>query len=224
MGSDIQVLPVSAQHHRFQSTLPHGERLLLIKYLLLKFSFNPRSHMGSDLVSLQNAFGSEFQSTLPHGERLNSNNVLSNANSFQSTLPHGERHCIGCHDRPDIRFNPRSHMGSDLSTSRSDFDLWFQSTLPHGERHHLWHHLQDCITVSIHAPTWGATSATDLSTKLNKFQSTLPHGERRVMMPERLIVQGFQSTLPHGERPNPLRILLLYNRFNPRSHMGSDSH
>ena len=37
----------------FQSTLPHGERLLFFFYLLDTFHFNPRSRMGSDRPDFQ---------------------------------------------------------------------------------------------------------------------------------------------------------------------------
>ena len=98
--------------------------------------FNPRSHVGSDIIvtcpcpfgcvsihaptwgaTLEGAAGwgqLEFQSTLPRGERRNNISNLSGGRCF----------------------NPRSHVGSDITDGRR-----FQRT-----------------TVSIHAPTWGATS------------------------------------------------------------------
>ena len=54
------------------------------------------------------------------------------------------------------------------------------------------------------------------------FQSTLPHGERHMYCIDATFLLLFQSTLPHGERQTlqqPRRVL---ERFNPRSHMGSD--
>ena len=54
----------------FQSTLPHGERLM--------FTF-------------QNHSVSVFQSTLPHGERHRRVRMIYHSDKFQSTLPHGER-------------------------------------------------------------------------------------------------------------------------------------
>ena len=53
----------------FQSTLPHGERLVALKGGDNNDYFNPRSRTGSDssLRSMRN--GTPFQSTLPHGER-----------------------------------------------------------------------------------------------------------------------------------------------------------
>ena len=55
----------------FQSTLPHGERLLQAACGFLLDSFNPRSRMGSDCIMHHvNLLLLLFQSTLPHGERL----------------------------------------------------------------------------------------------------------------------------------------------------------
>ena len=101
------------------------------------------------------------------------------------------------------------------------------------------------LQVSIHAPTWGATSLWHLLLFLAKFQSTLPHGERHSNGNKRIQPKVFQSTLPHGERPAPLTHIqsgLLFQStlphgerrslhgsvrssrgFNPRSHMGSDA-
>ena len=54
----------------FQSTLPHGERPKLIIKTTNVSCFNPRSHMGSDLINPSLIFCiARFQSTLPHGER-----------------------------------------------------------------------------------------------------------------------------------------------------------
>ncbi len=62
------------KHHqlqqKFQSTLPHGERLTI--------------HRGTLAHPL-------FQSTLPHGERPSMRFVALRITLFQSTLPHGER-------------------------------------------------------------------------------------------------------------------------------------
>ena len=63
--------------------------------------------------------------------------------------------------------------------SLSFFSL-FQSTHPHGVRLMLRAAARPNICVSIHAPTWGATSVSDLMSELvGTFQSTHPHGVRR---------------------------------------------
>ena len=101
---------------------------------------------------------------------------------FQSTLPQGERHQLPPGSHPGIKhFNPRSHKGSD----------------PTAEAAPAKH------TISIHAPTRGATGAAPRNP---------------------LLSEQFQSTLPQGERL--LWIALNVNKkihFNPRSHKGSDN-
>ena len=57
---------------QFQSTLPHGERHNNNLFKPLNDSFNPRSHMGSDVVNSHLVRNLVFQSTLPHGERRGS--------------------------------------------------------------------------------------------------------------------------------------------------------
>ena len=76
---------------KFQSTLPHGERLIKLAIIRIDRCFNPRSHMGSDLRSWFSSEKSGFQSTLPHGERQMHGTITDWLPLFQSTLPHGER-------------------------------------------------------------------------------------------------------------------------------------
>ncbi len=76
----------------------------------------------------------------------------------------------------------------------------FQSTLPRGERLAIWLLLHDGQTVSIHAPTGGATPLPIALSGGCKFQSTLPRGERQFDLLALLAVYLFQSTLPRGER------------------------
>ena len=108
-----------------------------------------------------------------------------------------------------LYFNPRSHEGSDLRQSASTCQKSFQSTLPRGERQ-----AADSIQarkgiISIHAPTRGATKQYRAKTNVNaKFQSTLPRGERQISTYPVLWRQKFQSTLPRGERL-PVQINIL---------------
>ena len=79
-------------------------------------------------------------------------------------------------------------------------------------------------TVSIHAPTWGATHRCLYIGGISKFQSTLPHGERpRQSFP---IWYSFRSFNPRSHMGSDgCQHILIVNghRFNPRSHMGSDT-
>ena len=82
--------------------------------------FNPRSRVGSDGGSFcpyQEVH--RFQSTLPRGERLPRDSCISSPDKFQSTLPRGERRHLHQPKFKQSCFNPRSRVGSDISTSAS---------------------------------------------------------------------------------------------------------
>ena len=101
-------------------------------------------------------------------------------------------------------------------------DLSFQSTHPHGVRLDAHEKNIFYISVSIHAPTRGATVRSIIANGLWMFQSTHPHGVRRTplhLLRTKIVVsihaptrgatqqinQGyiilmFQSTHPHGVR------------------------
>ena len=104
--------------------------------------------------------------------------TIMNASEFQSTLPREERRGGICIDLNVSHFNPRSHERSDLSC-----DL-----------------LQNYLSISIHAPTRGATLDPIDNATIAIFQSTLPREER--------LIGAIQALPTHN--------------FNPRSHERSD--
>ena len=125
---------------RFQSTLPHGERRSCPARLLPLRCFNPRSHTGSDTGSLlTNLMPLRFQSTLPHGERLDGFRGEVNTIYVSIHAPtRGATRTTATTRGTSIRFNPRSHTGSDeKDNDGSVIYRVFQSTLPHGERHNV---------------------------------------------------------------------------------------
>ncbi len=185
----------------FQSTLPRGERRPNRRSLSGFCCFNPRSHGRSDYTTLSIfTVGVVFQSTLPRGERREivelpqSTAVSIHAPTggatlaarlkvayprFQSTLPRGERHTLKIDTYIEICFNPRSHGGSDnVRPCSHKATTMFQSTLPRGERQYFLLRFFHCKSVSIHAPTGGATRLEVLKQGAKEFQSTLPRGER----------------------------------------------
>ena len=106
------------------------------------------------------------------------------------------------------RFNPRSHVGSDLNFAPSNG--WKQQVSIHASTWGATCHdgtMDRARKVSIHAPTWGATSCRLVACSFClPFQSTLPRGER--LAPVTLIdtTETFQSTLPRGERPRAKKV------------------
>ena len=221
MGSDSLTRHEYTPNFEFQSTLPHGERHPSLAGILHTEDVSIHAPTwGATFIESEGLDFCEFQSTLPHGERPDLRIVESLVGvsihaptwgatpwrsyknylfPFQSTLPHGERPYCASFPLCDPGFNPRSHMGSDLTEldalAREAVSIhaptWgatnllsilishrlFQSTLPHGERHRD-NNTETLEGVSIHAPTWGATSRIVGSDSFMSFQSTLPHGER----------------------------------------------
>ena len=120
----------------FQSTLPHGERLAEAEIKQMVYSFNPRSHTGSDpfRIAVSSILGVSIHAPT-----------------------RGATPCSAILRQTSPCFNPRSHTGSDSYIHRwrdhggvsihaptrgatMQMDTlqgadWFQSTLPHGERH-----------------------------------------------------------------------------------------
>ena len=77
--------------------------------------------------------------------------------------------------------------------------------------------------ISIHAPTWGATSILFIFYLFKRFQSTHPRGVRPLTATDNLAELKFQSTHPRGVRRMPFtgeQIELM--NFNPRTHVGCD--
>ena len=138
MGSDRTYLHRNQRKRRFQSTLPHGERLAAQADFIRKCrisihapawgatksskvpladtsDFNPRSRMGSDCtVTCRCRCNADFNPRSRMGSDCRKSEKTKGADRFQSTLPHGERPRATC-------LSPPSRI--------------FQSTLPHGERH-----------------------------------------------------------------------------------------
>ena len=166
--------------------------------------FNPRTHTGCDLLSGGLSTQAIVSIHAPTRGATTAILAISESGSlFQSTHPHGVRQCINTTYVRVACFNPRTHTGCDT----------YQT-------------LHACAdSVSIHAPTRGATSIISLAWSGIEFQSTHPHGVRLIC---------FLSVFPRKRCFNPrthtgcdLTTLCFYPdlvyRFNPRTHTGCDS-
>ena len=78
------------------------------------------------------------------------------------------------------------------------------------------------ISVSIHAPVWGATHNNPYSNKNNQFQSTLPYGERHEKSVSVVAEYGFNPRSRMGSDNMTGINCQCFKSFNPRSRMGSD--
>ena len=149
--------------------------------------------------------------------------------------------------RSIMHFNPRSHEGSDqtaliiarerwifqstLPRGERRLQIWvmkcslrFQSTLPRGERRLSLEHSVPHITISIHAPTRGATIDVLLNSASAQFQSTLPRGERHITGATTCSRLNFNPRSHEGSDNGDFLSFPQSKDFNPRSHEGSDSH
>ena len=154
--------------------------------------------------------------------------------------------------RPILRllsksFNPRTHVGcDDNELYASAYHTQFQSTHPRGVRRSKVYAYRIPHDVSIHAPTWGATSSSLTHSDTSVlFQSTHPRGVRldtgipggrQVLVSIHAPTWGatffkvfvrlfnaFQSTHPRGVRHSALLKRITRVSFNPRTHVGCDS-
>ena len=168
------------------------------------FGFNPRTHTGCD---------------------KSSNPLVSVDTSFQSTHPHGVRLRTTGRVRASLTcFNPRTHTGCDSYHIRSSpYYALFQSTHPHGVRQKIRIKQKRGRTVSIHAPTRGATLFRSQIQCSSLFQSTHPHGVRRIRSAIKhrgVLVSIHAPTRGATLATYPLRGFS--SGFNPRTHTGCD--
>ena len=174
---------ITATAFLFQSTLPHGERpycsTVNVFYCFISIHAPTRGATATKQTPYNVMVISIHAPT--RGATYCGFFILLCRIEFQSTLPHGERHRQRYIRDAISNFNPRSHTGSD-------------HTQPLG---HLIH-----ISISIHAPTRGATSKISLFIFVHFISIHAP-------------TRGATLLLCH------LFFSQLY--FNPRSHTGSDS-
>ena len=138
MGRDWNCPKCGGWPNTFQSTRPRGARPSGIQYLSQRRCFNPRARVGRDFF--KECYFNRFPCFNPRarvGRDFTSLVVYGMTGMFQSTRPRGAR-------------LDKGHAGSIF---------WlFQSTRPRGARR-LWDQSDSgSKEVSIHAPTWGATS------------------------------------------------------------------
>ena len=196
---DIGLDPVQV----FQSTLPQGERLKIWKITAIETDFNPRSHKGSDSHRhFHTKQKGEFQSTLPQGERRESGSQMCLVHrDFNPRSHKGSDGGAGKEIRLDPDFNPRSHKGSDRSMRfyRRKKDISIHAPTRGATPHRGG--LEEAMRISIHAPTRGATQ--QLPFILCRYNISI-HAPTRGAT---------------GELRKPRRSR---HNFNPRSHKGSD--
>ena len=145
----------------FQSTHPHGVRLISLVIIRVWLSFNPRTHMGCDAAYMAAA---------------KSHDVSIHAPTWGATyLPCVPFFLHAC-------FNPRTHMGCDVYKDENGKTQIVSIHAPTWGATHIVIWAYQNHIVSIHAPTWGATKLRQSQSKLRVFQSTHPHGVRHAYL------------------------------------------
>ena len=159
VGRDTKWEVVGYKPFTFQSTRPRGARLSMTSWSTSMRCFNPRAHVGRDLL-LCVELGKVLDVSIhaPTWGATLCPNVVFIIAKFQSTRPRGARRQLVGLLANETSFNPRAHVGRDLTNCIIDQDrLEFQSTRPRGARLWVGYYHQKAYMVSIHAPTWGAT-------------------------------------------------------------------
>ena len=213
----------------FQSTLPHGERRRVRSWTRSSDTyFNPRSRMGSDVITRVYPYGKGIQisihapawgATEVRGSFLVSFLISIHAPAWGATA------MVFLISGVLSDFNPRSRMGSDRpATTVWDARRDFNPRSRMGSDSDCWWSRLCGRNFNPRSRMGSDRSFTVAANNRRKFQSTLPHGERRKALAMFVARWRFQSTLPHGERPR-LRTRSHRSRrhFNPRSRMGSDA-
>ena len=221
----------------FQSTLPRGERrLTMYQDITFQQNFNPRSHEGSDALDVVAGViiagisihaptrGATYEyvdiyalyvisiHAPTRGATLEPTNIQRHV-KFQSTLPRGERRPSGTFPIPSHYFNPRSHEGSDSELQQLSF--YVDTISIHAPTRGATYNGDGSVTkwrISIHAPTRGATRWKYPYHYHGGYFNPRSHEGSDVGVEIDCWLKGrFQSTLPRGER----------QQFSPKSSLFS---
>ena len=164
----------------FQSTRPRGARRFdkVMRYLVISVSIHAPTWGATTWHNWDQFITQMFQSTRPRGARLAVLTRITKLRCFNPRAHVGRDLRSWVENHSGRSFNPRAHVGRDPARVRG----WPLSS------------------VSIHAPTWGATSRVQDITAEVLFQSTRPRGARQNSLAEWGKGKSFQSTRPRGAR------------------------
>ena len=165
--------------------------------------FNPRSHERSDLYHLHHLHLQQISIHAPTRGATQQKHTIYFSDKFQSTLPREER---------------------PLCLIIISFIRAFQSTLPREERLYTFDQYLDLFTISIHAPTRGATGTDGTSSTLNGISI---HAPTRGATCHALCKSYALHISIHAPTRGATRTVIHHGidvlYFNPRSHERSDA-
>ena len=241
------MLAMSAPDLRFQSTHPRGVRLRRRErssssssyfnprthvgcdhtartLFLTSWYFNPRTHVGCDVSPrLLSALASQFQSTHPRGVRHRITPALEDCSEISIHAPTWGATAPSSSSPPVLfYFNPRTHVGCDRPLGSIILLIYDFNPRTHVGCD-LWCfcgcHLR---SISIHAPTWGATLYSQLVQSGQKFQSTHPRGVRPSQISNTATNSDFNPRTHVGCDLLSVQARITRDYFNPRTHVGCD--
>ena len=164
-----------------------------------------------------------FQSTHPRGVRRFGSYIFHLTYLFQSTHPRGVRLPYTIKIKPETNLNPRTHVGCDAPIPRTPRAGRYFNPRTHVGCDCAVRLLYCTRSISIHAPTWGATLSSRRMCPLVLFQSTHPRGVRHK---NRARGGGDNPISIHaptwGATRSKKRRLCARLHFNPRTHVGCD--
>ena len=142
------------------------------------FCFNPRTHVGCDILLHRAHTGVRGFNPRTHVGCDADDDATYSATFVSIHAPTWGATDMSAGGLMWICFNPRTHVGCDLKGRCRHFDE----------------------AVSIHAPTWGATAQSGATSSGRMFQSTHPRGVRHPFQVPTFCHLEFQSTHPRGVR------------------------
>ena len=128
---------------------------------MYRMSFNSRAHGGRDAQGHRPDMGGRRFNSRAHGGRDKVRTASAHLSEFQFTRPRGARRPSPKVSRRQRSFNSRAHGGRDKAKKEGEL----------------------IDSVSIHAPTGGATITILTSLNDMTFQFTRPRGARRLACP-----------------------------------------
>ena len=146
--------------------------------------FNPRTHAGCDSLGIGRCGSKRVSIHAPTRGATNHIYIFRATRAFQSTHPRGVRRSRSPIMAAAPGFNPRTHAGCDedgtfeASCVSVSIHAPTRGATPYSDMSKVY------AIVSIHAPTRGATSLGLGNQQPSPFQSTHPRGVRRALLAE----------------------------------------
>ena len=160
----------------FQSTCPRDVTYNESRQITVDSRFNPRTRVGCDGV-IARKLQRQREVSIHAPEWGATAGIASAVGSgmFQSTHPSGVRHFSCFFINNLMSFNPRTRVGCDLPQATTNArQHQFQSTHPSGVRLNEKNEIQSLVSVSIHAPEWGATPSPILAFNISSVSIHAP--------------------------------------------------